>query len=27
MPTNVPAQWSESTQSYWIGDKQYKVGK
>lgn len=25
MPTNVPAQWSESTQSYWIGDKQYKV--
>lgn len=25
MPTNVPSQWSESTQSYWIGDKQYKV--
>lgn len=25
MPTNVPALWSESTQSYWVGDKQYKV--
>jgi hypothetical protein len=25
MPTNVPAEWSESTQSYWIGNKQYKV--
>ena len=27
MPKNLPAQWSESTQSYWIGDKQYKVNK
>lgn len=27
MPTNVPAQWSPSTQSYWIGDKEYKVKK
>lgn len=27
MPTNVPAKWSESTQSYWIGDKQYKVAQ
>lgn len=27
MPKNVPAEWSESTQSYWIGNKQYKVGK
>ena len=27
MPTNVPAQWSPSTQSYWIGNTQYKVNK
>jgi hypothetical protein len=25
MPTNTPAKWSPSTQSYWIGDKEYKV--
>lgn len=25
MPTNVPAQWSNTTQSYWIGNKEYKV--
>jgi len=25
MPKNVPAQWSPSTNSYWIDGKQYKV--
>jgi hypothetical protein len=25
MPKDVPAKWSESTQSYWIGNTEYKV--
>ncbi len=25
MPKDVPAQWSPSTNSYWIDGKQYKV--
>jgi hypothetical protein len=25
MPTDAPAQWSPSTQSFWIGNKEYKV--